>query len=53
VLEYTRRGDHIVAYPVTDGVWLTIGDPINYLKTVIKYVIDDALNARCDRAERR
>jgi hypothetical protein len=27
---------------VTDGGWLTIGDPINYLKTVVEYAMDDA-----------
>lgn len=42
VREYIRRGGRIVAQPVTDGEWLTIGDPINYLKTVIEYAMDDA-----------
>ena len=27
---------------MTDGEWLTIGDPINYLKTVFEYAMDDA-----------
>jgi UTP--glucose-1-phosphate uridylyltransferase len=40
--EHIRRGGRIVAEPVTDGEWLTIGDPINYLKTVIEYAMDDA-----------
>ncbi|MCI0388662.1 MAG: NTP transferase domain-containing protein [Acidobacteria bacterium] len=42
VREYIRRGGRVVAQPVTDGAWLTIGDPVNYLKTVIEYAMDDA-----------
>ncbi|HKQ75503.1 MAG TPA: sugar phosphate nucleotidyltransferase [Blastocatellia bacterium] len=42
VREYIRRGGSVVAQPVTDGKWLTIGDPLNYLKTVIEYAMDDA-----------
>jgi UTP--glucose-1-phosphate uridylyltransferase len=41
VREYVRRGGRVVAQPVTDGEWLTIGDPANYLHTVIKYAMDD------------
>ncbi len=41
VREYIRRGGRVVAQPVTDGEWLTIGDPINYLKTVIEYALED------------
>jgi UTP-glucose-1-phosphate uridylyltransferase len=26
--------------PVRDGEWLTTGDPLNYLKTVLKYAIE-------------
>ncbi|HKC87535.1 MAG TPA: sugar phosphate nucleotidyltransferase, partial [Blastocatellia bacterium] len=37
VREHIRRGGSVVAEPVTDGEWLTIGDPINYLKTVFEY----------------
>jgi UTP--glucose-1-phosphate uridylyltransferase len=39
--EYIRRGGRVVAQPVTDGRWLTIGDPVNYLKTLVEYVMDD------------
>ena len=51
VREHIRRGGRVVAEPVTDGEWLTIGDPINYLKTVFEYAMDDpetraALDAR-------
>jgi len=42
VREYIRRGGRVVALPATDGEWLTIGDPVNYLKTVIQYALDDA-----------
>jgi UTP--glucose-1-phosphate uridylyltransferase len=42
VREYIRRGGRVVAEPVTDGEWLTIGDPINYLKTLFEYAMDDA-----------
>ncbi len=41
VREYIRRGGHVVAQQVKDGEWLTIGDPINYLKTVLKYAMSD------------
>jgi UTP--glucose-1-phosphate uridylyltransferase len=40
--EFIRRGGRIVAESLTEGMWLTIGDPINYLKTVIEYSLDDA-----------
>jgi UTP--glucose-1-phosphate uridylyltransferase len=42
VREHIRRGGRVVAQPVADGEWLTIGDPINYLKTVFEYAMDDA-----------
>jgi len=42
VREYIRRGGRVVAEPVSDGEWLTIGDPVNYLKTVAKYALTDA-----------
>lgn len=41
VREYIRRGGRVVAQPVIDGEWLTIGDPINYLQTMIEYALDD------------
>jgi UTP--glucose-1-phosphate uridylyltransferase len=41
VREYISRGGRVNAQPVTDGEWLTIGDPINYLKTMIEYAMDD------------
>jgi len=42
VREYVRRGGRVVAQPVTDGEWLTIGDPVNYLQTLIEYAMEDA-----------
>ncbi len=41
VREYVRSGGRVVALPVTDGEWLTIGDPVNYLMTVIEYAMDN------------
>jgi len=41
VREYIRRGGRVVAESVRDGQWLTIGDPVNYLKTVAAYALDD------------
>lgn len=41
VQEYVRRGGRVVVNPVTDGEWLTIGDPLNYLQTLIEYALDD------------
>jgi UTP--glucose-1-phosphate uridylyltransferase len=41
VREYIRRGGRVFTQSVDDGEWLTIGDPVNYLKTLIEYVMDD------------
>jgi UTP--glucose-1-phosphate uridylyltransferase len=41
VREYIRRGGRVVAESVREGQWLTIGDPVNYLKTVAAYALDD------------
>jgi UTP--glucose-1-phosphate uridylyltransferase len=41
VREYIHRGGRVVAESVADGQWLTIGDPINYLKTVNEYALSD------------
>ncbi len=46
VREYVRRGGRVVTESVVDGEWLTIGDPVNYLKTVFEYALsDDELRA--------
>ncbi|HYV03606.1 MAG TPA: sugar phosphate nucleotidyltransferase [Blastocatellia bacterium] len=39
--EFIRRGGRIVSESISDGMWLTIGDPVNYLKTVIEYALED------------
>src|SRR6185503_10154876 len=41
VREYIKRGGRVVAESVINGEWLTIGDPVNYLKTVMKYALSD------------
>jgi UTP--glucose-1-phosphate uridylyltransferase len=41
VREYIRRGGQVAAESVAGGEWLTIGDPINYLKTLIEYALSD------------
>jgi UTP--glucose-1-phosphate uridylyltransferase len=41
VREYVRRGGRVIAQTVNDGAWLTIGDPVNYLQTLIEYAFDD------------
>jgi UTP--glucose-1-phosphate uridylyltransferase len=41
VREYVRRGGRVVTESVVDGEWLTIGDPVNYLKTVLEYSLSD------------
>lgn len=42
VREHIRRGRKVVAESVADGKWLTIGDPVNYLKTLMEYALDDS-----------
>jgi UTP--glucose-1-phosphate uridylyltransferase len=42
VREYIKRGGKVVAQSVAGGEWLTIGDPVNYLKTLLEYALDDA-----------
>lgn len=41
VREYIRRGGKVTAESVDDGEWLTIGDPANYLKTMLAYALSD------------
>src|SRR5436853_2071368 len=40
IREYIRRGGRVVTETVK-GQWLTIGDPVNYLKTVNEYALSD------------
>ncbi len=37
---YIKSGGKVFAKKVEDGEWLTTGDPINYLKTTLKYAMD-------------
>lgn len=41
VREYIMRGGRVFAEPVRDGEWLTIGDPVNYLKTMLEYALSE------------
>jgi len=40
VEEYIKQGGKFFAKKVKDGEWLTTGDPLNYLKTSLKYALD-------------
>lgn len=37
---FIAKGGTIKAKSVDDGEWLTTGDPLNYLSTILKYAID-------------
>ncbi|MDO8667782.1 MAG: UTP--glucose-1-phosphate uridylyltransferase [bacterium] len=37
---YVRNGGKFYAKEVQDGEWLTTGDPLNYMKTMLKYAFD-------------
>ncbi len=39
ISEYIRRGGRFMVEEVTDGKWLTTGDPLNYLKAMIDYAL--------------
>jgi UTP--glucose-1-phosphate uridylyltransferase len=40
IRQYVERGGIFLAKEVENGEWLTTGDPLNYLKAVIKYALD-------------
>jgi UTP--glucose-1-phosphate uridylyltransferase len=40
IKEYIQNGGIIFAKEVEDGEWLTTGDPLNYLKSILKYAFD-------------
>lgn len=40
IREYVRGGGIFLAKEVSDGEWLTTGDPLNYLRAVLKYAAD-------------
>jgi len=37
IRKYIQNGGKFYAKKVEDGEWLTTGDPLNYLKTILKY----------------
>lgn len=39
IKRYVGKGHQFRAVPVTDGEWLTTGDPFNYLKAVVSYAL--------------
>jgi len=40
ITEYIKRGGEFYAKEVEDGQWMTTGDPLNYLKTMLTYAVD-------------
>jgi len=40
IRHYVRNGGVYFAKEVTDGEWITTGDPVNYLNAVLKYALD-------------
>ena len=39
IRSYVKHGGIFLAKEIKDGEWLTTGDPLNYLKTVLKYAL--------------
>ena len=37
---YVKQGGKFLAKKVEDGEWLTTGDPLNYMKALLKYAMD-------------
>ncbi len=37
---YIKKGGDFYAKKIEDGEWLTTGDPLNYLRAILKYAID-------------
>lgn len=42
IKNYIKQGGKFYAKKVENGEWLTTGDPLNYLKTMLKYAFDRA-----------
>ncbi len=40
IRDYIKAGGEFYAKKVEDGEWLTTGDPLNYLKAILKYAFD-------------
>ena len=36
---YIKQGGVMIAKKVEDGEWLTTGDPLNFLRTTLKYAV--------------
>jgi UTP--glucose-1-phosphate uridylyltransferase len=40
IAQYVRKGGQFYAKQVEDGEWMTTGDPLNYLKTILAYAVE-------------
>ena len=40
IRSYVKNGGKFYAKKIKDGEWLTTGDPLNYMKTMLKYAFD-------------
>jgi len=40
IKQYVKQGGEFYAKEVEQGEWLTTGDPLNYMKTMLKYAFD-------------
>ena len=40
IKQYVKQGGEFYAKKIQGGEWLTTGDPLNYLKTILKYAFD-------------
>lgn len=40
IKKYVKKGGIFLAKKVEDGEWLTTGDPLNYMKALLKYALD-------------
>jgi UTP--glucose-1-phosphate uridylyltransferase len=40
IRSYVNNGGVFLAKEVEGGEWLTTGDPLNYLKAILKYALD-------------
>lgn len=40
IKQYVKQGGEFYAKKIQEGEWLTTGDPLNYMKTMLKYAFD-------------
>ncbi len=40
ITQYVKNGGIFLAKTIKDGEWLTTGDPLNYIETMLKYAFD-------------